>query len=384
MKPLRRSIQSSIHNLEPPESDPEFEDICLDLFALILKSHKVKIYNKISPGYITYKGTKGDKQYGFDVRCKSSLAVAQCKLVKDLFPSDLDAELTKLEGYKEPVSDYFFLISTDRVKSSLQKWVDKKNKETEEKASKDKRFPVEPAVRLPWFHIIGWTEIKNYLLESTLLSLKWGALQGAVNKYYYLPGLDAVKLENAIKNIHLGSEGKLCSASISGGESLTKQLNIAEISKLGLESKVHVNTLRGILDFIQMYDESYSIAQTYRGTLQKLESEDLIIFEEGLSQLNTLSFHSARIYVLQYLKRAHYAACTLRNLLSLDENYSCEETALEIYEDGFEEISTGYFLFNFNEPDEVHPPWYVNPKSVQESASILVKALQKFRAGTAA
>jgi len=379
MKPLRRSVQSSIHNLEPPKSDSEFEDLCLDIFKLILKGGGIKLYNKVTPGYVTYKGTKGDKQYGIDIKCQTSLAVAQCKLVKDLFPNDLDKELVKLIKYKGEVSHYFFLISNDRVKSSLQDWVDERNRETEEKASKDKRFPVKPAERLPWFNIMGWSEIKNYLLENTLLSLKWGALQGVANKYYYLPGLKIEKLEGAITNLQVGTQGEPCTASVFGGRSLTDQLNLAEISRMGLESKILTCTLGEISRFIKLYDESLCVARTYRNTLQKLESEDLIVFEEGLGQLNNLAFHSARIYALQYLKEAYRAAHTLADLLWFDENCSSEETEVEDYGYGCADIPTGFMLFNFTHPDEVHPPWFVNPQSVQESASILVEAINKFR-----
>lgn len=382
MKPLRRSIQSSLHNFEPPESDQEFEDICRDLFELILKSRAVGIHNKISPGYITYKGASGDKQFGFDVRCKTSLAVAQCKLVKDLYPGDLDDELIKLKKYKGVVSHYFFLISNDRVKASLQDWVDDRNKETEEQVGKDKRFPVEPGVRLPWFHIMGWTEIKNYLLESTLLSLKWGALQGAVNKFYYLPGFDAEKLESAIDNIRHGRVGQPCSMSISGGRSLTDRLEVADISRIGQESKIHISTLDGICEFVGLYDENLRIAKTHRVALQKLDSEDLIVFEEGLSELNTLAYHSARICALQYLKQAYHAARALKDMLMLDEDHFSAEVMVEDYDIGVSEISTGYLLFNFDAPDEIHPPWYINPQSAQESASRLVNEIQKFRSLT--
>jgi hypothetical protein len=380
MKPLRRSLQSSIHNHQPPESDPEFEDICLDLFELILKNHNIKIHNKISPTYITYKGTKGDKQYGFDIKCKSSLAVAQCKLVEDLYPGDLEQELQKLLDYKGVVSHYFFLISNDRVKSSLQKWVDEKNSETEEKARQDKRFPVEPAIRLPWFHIIGWTQIKNYILESTLLTLKWGVLEGLTNKYPYLQGLDIDKLQHSIKNIELASESLLCSKATSGVESLTNSLNRGEILQLGLDSKIHFNTLKGISDFIQLYDETYTISQTYNNTLKKLDSEDPITYEEGLDQLNTLSRYSARILALQYLRQPYFAARNLNNVLFIDEDYSYPETFTQDYEDGFDEIQTGYLFFNFSNPEELSPPWYINPIPVQESASILAQALQDLHA----
>jgi hypothetical protein len=378
MNPLRRSLQSSIHNHRPPESDPEFEDICLDLFELILKNHDIKIYNKIGPAYITYKGSKGDKQYGFDIKCKSSLAVAQCKLVDDLFPSDLQKELKKLLEYKGIVSHYFFLISNDRVKSSLQDWVDEKNSETEVKINEDKRFPVEPADRLPWFHIIGWTEIKNYILESTLLTLKWGVLEGLTTKYPYLHGLNTDKLKLAIKNIALTSEIPPCSKAISGYDSLTNSLNPGEILKLGFESKIDFNTLKGISNFIQLYDETYNISQTYSNTLKKLDSEDTIIFEEGLDQLNTISRYSARIYALQYLRKAYLAARALNNILFIDEDYSYPETFTQNYEDGFEEIPTGYLLFNFSNPTEVNSPWYIDPTTVQQSASILATELQNF------
>ncbi|WP_139207963.1 MULTISPECIES: hypothetical protein [unclassified Pseudomonas] len=376
MKPLRRSIQSSIHSVKPPESDPEFEDICLDLFKFILKDHNVQIHNKISPSYVTYKGTKGDRQYGFDIKCKASLAVAQCKLVEGLYPSDLEQELTKLKKYQGVVSHYFFLISNDRVKSSLQVWVDEKNSETEEKANEDKRFPVEPAVRLPWFHIIGWTEIRNYLLESTLLSLKWGALQSLTNKYPYLHGLDISRLKIAVENIYQASESLSCSIAVSGCESLTSQLNHNEISQLGRSSRVSSFTLNGVSDFIKLYEEAHKIAQTYHGTLKKLESEDPITYEEGLSQLNTLSLYSARIFALQYLRRAYLAALDLNDILFRDEGYYHEETYGEEGEGGFDEFLTGYLLFNFSNPDENDSPWYINPTPVQESASTLVKMLQ--------
>jgi hypothetical protein len=382
MKPLRRSLQSSIHNHQPPESDPEFEDICLDLFELILKNHDVKIHNRISPTYITYKGTKGDKQYGFDIKCKSSLAVAQCKLVKDLHPSDLEQELQKLLNYKGVVSHYFFLISNDRVKSSLQKWVDEKNSKTEERAQKDKRFPVEPAIRLPWFHIIGWTEIKNYILESTLLTLKWGVLEGLTNKYPYLQGLEIDKIQLAIKNIELTSESLPCSKAISGCESLTNSLMPDEILQLGRESKIHFNTLEGISNFLQLYDEAYNISQTYNNTLKKLDSEDPITYEDGLDQLNTLSRYSARILALQHLRQPYFAARKLNKILFIDEDYSYPETFTQDYEDGFDEIPTGYLVFNFSNPEELSPPWYINPTTVQESASILAEALKNLHAYT--
>ncbi|WP_155499999.1 hypothetical protein [Pseudomonas chlororaphis] len=376
MKPLRRSIQSSIHNIKPPESDPEFEDICLDLFKFILKDHNVKIHNKISPSYTTYKGTKGDRQYGFDIKCKSSLAVAQCKLVEDLYPSDLEKELEKLHKYKGVVSNYFFLISNDRVKASLQDWVDKKNSETEDKANEDKRFPVEPAVRLPWFHIIGWTEIRNYLLESTLLSLKWGALQSLTNKYPYLHGLDINRLKTAVENLYQTSESLSCSKSISGCESLTSQLSHDELSQLGHSSRISLFTLNGISNFIKLYEETHEIAQTYHSTLKKLDSEDLITYEEGLTHLNTLSLYSARIFALQYLRRAYHAAYDLNEILLRDEDYYHEETYNEECEGGFNEFPTGYLLFNFSNPDENDGPWYIDPTSVQESASIVIKMLQ--------
>lgn len=378
MKLLTRSIQSSIQNLKKPESDPEFEDICLDLFKYILKGHKIGIHNKIGPSYITYKGAKGDKQYGFDIRCKSSLAVAQCKLVKELKPNDLDKELKKLKEYTSPVSHYFFLVSSDKVKSSLQDWVDEKNQETEENSRVIKRFPVEPAVRLPWFHILGWTEIKNYLLESTLLSIKWGALPAATNKYYHLQGLDYEKLEYAIRSFRAGCKSQPCSTTISGFESITNTLNTDEISTLGTEEKIHSSTLEGIEKFIEIYNASLSVLQTHTDTMKKLESEDLIIFEEGLSQLNNISFHSARIYAIPYLKRAHNAARALINLLCRDENYFHSENVIEDQEDGFEEIFTGYLFFNFSAPNEVHPPWYIEPKSVQHAAAVLVGELNSF------
>lgn len=376
MKPLRRSIQSSIHNITPPESDPEFEDICLDLFKFILKDHNVKIHNKISPNYTTYKGTKGDRQYGFDIKCKASLAVAQCKLVEDLYPGDLEKELKKLQKYKGVVSHYFFLISNDRVKSSLQDWVDQKNNETEEKANEDKRFPVEPAVRLPWFHIIGWTEIRNYLLESTLLSLKWGALQSLTNKYPYLHGLDINRLKIAVENIYQTSESLSCSKAISGCESLTSQLNHDEISQLGRSSRISLFTLNGVSNFIKLYEEAHKIAQTYHSTLKKLDSEDPITYEEGLCQLNTLSFYSARIFALQYLRKAYHAAFDLNDILFRDEGYYYEETYGEECEGGFDEFPTGYLLFNFSNPDGNDGPWYINPTSVKESAFTIAKMLQ--------
>lgn len=378
IKPLGRSIVSSIQNIRPPDNEAVFEDICLDIFRLILKKQKVKVYNKISPGYITYKGVSGDKQYGFDIKCKASLAVAQCKLVKDLYPSDLDEEVRKLKKYRGEVSHYFFLISNDRVKDSLQQWVDERNEETEEKIRKDKRFPVRPDICLPWFHILGWTEIKSHLLESSLLCMKWGALEGVAAKYPYLQGLDIEKIDGAIRSLESGCKVPPCSTAISGGMSLTQQLDIDVIARLGLEARVHVNTLSDISRFVTLFDDSCRVAQTYKNTMYKLESEDPITYSDGLEQLNTISYHSARIFVLPHLRQAYCAARDLVRALNR-EDFFYEELYPVDDEQGFYEIPTGMLIYNFVSPEEVQPPWYIDPALIQKSALRLVKELEGFR-----
>ncbi|MBE7376594.1 hypothetical protein [Pseudomonas lopnurensis] len=378
IKPLGRSISSSIQNLRPPDSETVFEDFCLDLFKIILKKEKIAIYNKVSPGYITFKGASGDKQYGIDIKCKTSLAVAQCKLVKDLYPSDLDEEIVKLKKYGAAVSHYFFLISNERVKSSLQDWVDERNKETEEIQRKERRFPVTPDICLPWIYILGWTEIKSHLLESPLLCMKRGALDGFAARYPYLQGLDIERLDWAIKKLNSAINAAPCSVTISGCRSLTDQLDVEALRQLGLNPRVNISILKGLNYFVELFDASHSVAQTYDETIRKLWSEDPITYSEGIRQLNLISYHSARIYALPYLRQAYCAAkYLLRNLNQNDFFYD----ELETYDDeqGYCETYTNFRIYNFVNPNEDNPPWYLPPAAIQKEALRLVKELEYFR-----
>ncbi len=302
----------------------------------------------------------------------------QCKLVKDLYPSDLNEEIIKLKKYSGAVSYYFFLISSERVKSSLQDWVDERNKETEEILRKEKRFPVSPDICLPWIFILGWTEIKSYLLENTLLCMKWGALDGLAARYPYLQGLDIERLDCAIKNLKSGSKLAPCSVTISGGRSLTYQLDIEALRQLGSIPRVSLSILRGLDDFVRLFDDSHNVAQTYGETLQKLGSEDPITYSEGIHQLNLISYHSARIFALPSLRRAYHAAQYLLRTLN-QEGFFYDEFDTYDDEQGYYEIYTGSRIYNFVNSNEDDPPWYIAPAPIQKEVLKLVKELECFR-----
>lgn len=380
MKSLGRSISRNINNIHPPKNQAEFEDICLDLFEAILKTHKIGIHNKIATHYITYQGTAGDKQYGFDIKCKTSLAVAQCKLVQTLQPSDLDIELGRLLEAPNEVSHYFFLISNDRVKLSLQKWIDVKNNETSTCFTDSHSFPEKPSIRLPWFHILGWSEIKNFILESTFHSLKWGVLSGFDNLYPYLQGLDIESIKTAISNIESGKtpSAQPSATAVSGGLSLLGSIDIKALRHIGTHNKIHQNTLEEVVKFVTLFEEAKDIASSYSYALKNLDSEDNIIFDKGLAQLNQISFFSARILAIQYLTNQYNTANALLDLL-YHEDYFENESDTDIDEQGRQfEYYTGYHYYNFHDKDQSGTPWYTNPITASKLANRLAASITNF------
>jgi hypothetical protein len=111
------------YSINPPESDVEFEKLCLELLKRHWSRPRLERFAK-----------KGESQYGvdiFDTFGQSPLYAAQCKLKekwKSLTPTRIRAEVDKAKKFPSKLHHYA-LLTTGKISGAAQLEIQKINQE---------------------------------------------------------------------------------------------------------------------------------------------------------------------------------------------------------------------------------------------------------------
>ncbi|WP_141213422.1 hypothetical protein [Pseudomonas mandelii] len=378
MKPLFRALSSALEHLIPPKRGEGFEDLCLDVFEYVLKKRGIPLSGDCFAN-MDARGVSGDGQTGIDIWDPATLAVAQCKNQKDIYPSHLDAEAEKLLAYDDRVSHYFFLISHERVRRTLQDWVKITNQKNEHSNTEGGSLPCQPSERLPKFHIVGWGELKGYLLESNFLMWKWCLAHPVIHHYPYLPSLDIKFLvesfeKTKVKSINTPSRRESKDA-VAG---MLRSIDIDALANIVTDGKVLRNVFDGLNQFVDEWRETLNVARTYSVAVEDIDSRDPIIMERGCSLMNELARHLPRISILRYLHEVYRACDDFLKVFREEDSYAREYVTVEEHGEEREFEGDTTLLFNFSNTDWTSP-YYIDPKYVNGLLGKIIELVTKTR-----
>lgn len=378
MNQLPSAVEDKLKRFQPPVDAKDFEKLCVDVFEYILKSRRIPILNKAHSRISAY-GTSGDKQFGIDIRDPATQAVAQCKKHEEISAKKLDDELKKLREYDKEVSHYFFIIKQSDVKLSLSNWIEKQNTATQNERGNAIPYPCLPGVSLPELHILGWDEIRSYLSLSTFLLWKWQVAIPA-GQNFHLDGLDIKELDYEVRRFKNKINPKEIAPTLEAVhaiESLLSTIDVQALNLIGKDPLVYIDVIRGVEKFIDQFDETYRVIQTYADAISKIDKRDLVVVEEGYQLLNNLAKHKARISAYPYLRPIFFDC---QNLLRQLHSYGGFEWEPDFIEDEFgdeHEVSGSTFLrYNFTNKN---PHWglaYTDPKEIAMLTKKIVSAIE--------
>lgn len=378
MRPLFRAMSSALEHFIPPKRGDGFEDLCLDVFEYVLKKRGIPLVGE-GFSHMDARGVSGDDQAGIDILDPATLAVAQCKNQKVISPSNLQSEVEKLLLYDDGVSHYFFLISHERVRKSLQDWVRNSNRKNLAGADGVPLTPCRPAERLPKFHIVGWGELKGYLLESNFLMWKWGLAHPVIHQYPYLPALDVRFLVETIEAIKSRSINTLDRReSKDAVVAMLRNVDLDALANIVVDEKVHREVFDNLGQLVDEWRQVLSVAKTYSTAVRDVDSRDPIIMEQGCALMNDLARYLPRMSVLLYLREICRASDELLKIFQDEESRDWEWITVNVNGEEREVEGDSTLVFNFSHTDWSNP-YYVDPQRVERLVGEIVSRVDKAR-----